>query len=55
MAKNPKFWISKEYVAEIKKHLWHVWKTGVTHSECIDAFTEKSTAQTYCDYLNNNL
>lgn len=54
MKNQPKFWISKEYVSEIKKHLWHVWKKGVTHSTCIDAFIEKDLAETYCKYLNTN-
>lgn len=50
-----KYWVSKEYVNEIKKSLWHVWETGVTHSICVDAFSDETLANSYCDYLNNNL
>lgn len=49
------FWISKEYVSETKEHLWHVWKTGITNSECIDAFKDRSCAEDYCRFLNNTL
>lgn len=53
--KSPKYWKSKEYVSEIKKHLWHVWKTGITHSVCIDAFEEEEIAEKYTKFLNNEL
>lgn len=52
--KQPKYWVSKEYVSEIKKYLWHVWETGITHSKCIDAYDDKTLADTYCNYLNKN-
>ena len=47
-----KYWVSKEYVNSICKSLWHVWENGVIHSTCIDAFEDKSLADTYCNFLN---
>jgi len=48
-----KYWISKELVDSTGKRLWHVWKNGVTHSECVAAFESKGAAIKYCDYLNS--
>lgn len=41
------YFISKEYVPELKRKLWHVYKG----STLIDAFEEKCTAETYCKFL----
>lgn len=49
-----KYWVSKEFVNETNTSLWHVWKKGITHSTCVDAFDDKSLADTYCKFLNNN-
>jgi hypothetical protein len=48
------YWISKEHVSETKENLWHVWESGITHSKCIDAFKDKSCAEDYCKFLNEN-
>ncbi len=48
------YWISLEYVPEIKRKLWHVYQGGWTDKICIDAFEDKEIAQTYCNFLNNN-
>lgn len=52
--KTKKHWVSEEYVSEIKKSLFHVWQTGITHSVCIDAFEDESCATTYCNLLNKS-
>lgn len=46
------YFISKEFVQGIKRHLFHVFKTELTHSVCIDAFENESCAIAYCDFLN---
>lgn len=43
-----KYFISKEYVPELKRKLWHV-RQGST---VIGVYEEKCTAEHYCNFLN---